>query len=272
MLWMLLHGLAFAAEDGATGFTLTEIWEHSGWIARSVIVLLCAMFVAVCVIGVERSVAFIRAQSHSKRLALSIVGPMQRYDLDGAIKVAHDESFKVGHLTTMLKAGLAEIKERPNPTGIHNAHRAIEKKSAEEMAKLKRWFGILASVGSTSPFVGLAGTTFGVINAFQGMAEEGAGLAGISAGISEALITTFVGIVVAIIGVWAFNFFNGWAQKVDDELHTARADFLNWAEKFIADGGQLLSETLEADTDHGEGEADFADAPGAVQTPSPAGK
>jgi biopolymer transport protein ExbB/TolQ len=266
MLWMLLHGLAWAADEDVTGFTLAEIWEHSGWIARAVIVLLVVMFVAVCIISVERTIAFMRSRSRSVLVAQSVVGPMQAYDLDGALKIVHTEDYKIGHLTALLKAGLAEIKERPNPTGVHNADRAITKKSAEELAKLKQWFGILASVGSTSPFVGLAGTTFGVINAFQGMATEGAGLAGVSAGISEALITTFVGIVVAILGVWAFNFFNGWAQKVDDELHTARADFLNWAEKYVADGGVKAHAPSTTD-------ADLTD-PGPVTdaAPAPAGK
>jgi biopolymer transport protein ExbB/TolQ len=268
MLWMLLDGLAMAADEPAAGFTLAEIWEHSGFIARSVIILLIVMFLATCVISVERTIAFMRARGHSVKVALSVVKPMQAYDLEGAIQVTQNEEFKAGHLTVLLKAGLAELKERPNATGIHNAHRAIEKKSSEELAKLKQWFGILASVGSTAPFVGLAGTTFGVINAFQGMATEGAGLAGVSAGISEALITTFAGIVVAILGVWAFNFFNGWAQKVDDELHTARADFLNWAEKFVADGGVRLDETLETATDAGAEEGEFAGSPGSVHTPA----
>lgn len=273
MLWMLLHGLAYAAEEDVAGFTLAEIWEHSGLIARSVILLLVVMFLAVCVISVERTIAFLRARSHSVKLALHVVKPMTDYDLTKALQVIDQEDFKAGHLTGVLRAGFRELQERPNATGIHNAQRAIDKKSGEELAKLKSWFGILASVGSTAPFVGLAGTTFGVINAFQGMATEGAGLAGVSAGISEALLTTFVGIVVAILGVWAFNFFNGWAQKVDDELHTARADFLNWAEKFIADGGMKVEETLEADTDTDAGEdGTYAEPPGTVSTPSPQGK
>jgi biopolymer transport protein ExbB/TolQ len=267
MLWMLLQGLAFAADEPASGFTLQEMWEHSGFIARSVIVLLIVMALAVAVVSVERTIAFLRARGHSVKVALNVVKPMQRYDIEGALQVVKDPAFKVGHLTAVLAAGLVELKERPNTTGIHNAHRALEKKSTEELAKLKQWFGLLASVGSTAPFVGLAGTTFGVINAFQGMASEGAGLAGVSAGISEALVTTFIGIVVAIIGVWAFNFFNGWATKVDEELHTARADFLNWAEKLVADGGTRLDETLEAATDPGPSEGEFAGSPGAVHTP-----
>jgi biopolymer transport protein ExbB/TolQ len=268
MMWMLLHGLAMAADEPASGFTIQEMWEHSGFIARSVIVLLLVMSVAVAIIFVERTIAFLRARGHSVKVALNVVKPMQQYDIEGALAVVNKADFKAGHLTAVLRAGLTELKERPNATGIHNAHRALDKKSAEELAKLKQWFGILASVGSTAPFVGLAGTTFGVINAFQGMASEGAGLAGVSAGISEALVTTFIGIVVAIIGVWAFNFFNGWATKVDDELHTARADFLNWAEKLVADGGKRLDETLDAATDPGPAEGEFAASPGAVHTPA----
>ena len=88
---------------------------------------------------------------------------------------------------------------------------------------------ILATVGSTAPFVGLFGTTFGVINAFQGMATAGSGLAAISSGISEALITTGVGIGVAVVGVWVFNYFNGRIEKVTDELFSSEADFMAWA-------------------------------------------
>ncbi len=83
--------------------------------------------------------------------------------------------------------------------------------------------------------VGLFGTTFGVINAFQGMATAGSGLASISAGISEALITTGVGIGVAVVGVWFFNYFNTRTDKVGDELAEGEQDFMIWAEKLIQD-------------------------------------
>lgn len=260
MTWMLLYDIAMAAEEGAD-FSLIGIWNHSGLIARIVIILLIVMFFATCIVSVERIIAFMRSRGHSVKVAMAVVKPMQNYDVEGALAVTKRDEFRAGHLTALLKAGLAEVSERPNATGIHNAERAIEKKSAEQLAKLKRWFGILASVGSTAPFVGLAGTTMGVINAFQGMASsEGAGLAGISAGISEALITTFIGIVVAIWGVWCFNFFNGWVEKVQDELITARADFLNWAEKLVADDGVAPVGAPDPSADDAEGDAPPMDA------------
>jgi biopolymer transport protein ExbB/biopolymer transport protein TolQ len=69
------------------------------------------------------------------------------------------------------------------------------------------------------------------------MASAGAGLAAISAGISEALITTGVGIGVAVLGVWAFNYFNHRIAKVTDELNSSEADFIQWASKLVQ--GQL---------------------------------
>ena len=66
--------------------------------------------------------------------------------------------------------------------------------------------GVLATIGSTAPFVGLVGTVFGVMNAFEQIAAGGAGgLGKVSAGIAEALVTTAVGIGVAIPAVWLFN-------------------------------------------------------------------
>ena len=143
------------------------------------------------------------------------------------------EDYKSAYLAGLLKAGLGELSARLDRAGIENAKRAVEKAHMEEISKMKRGMTILATTGSTAPFVGLFGTTFGVINAFQGMATAGAGLAGISAGISEALITTGVGIGVAVWGVWLFNYFTARADKVKDELAASEVDFVGWAEKLL---------------------------------------
>lgn len=233
MLMLLLEGLAHAQENEAVGFTLAEIWEHSGFIARAVIVTLLAMFLATIVVGIERALAFRRARAHSMRLAGEIVGPLQTGDVAAALRVAQDEQFKAGYLTALLKSGLEELQDSVNESTLDNARRAVQKAHGEEMAKLQRGMTILATTGSTAPFVGLFGTTFGVINAFQGMAEAGSGLASISAGISEALITTGVGIGVAVWGVWLFNYFNLRIQKVGDELNSSEADFMQWAHKLL---------------------------------------
>lgn len=235
MLLFLLESLAHA-EEAAPGFTLWEIWEHSGAIARVVILMLVGMLLAVILVGIERLIAFRRAKAHSMRLASEIVGSLQKNDVGAALRIAQDEQFKSGYLTGLLKSGLPELQARQDAYGLDNAKRAVEKAHNEELGKLQKGMTILATVGSTAPFVGLFGTTFGVINAFQGMATAGSGLASISAGISEALITTGVGIGVAVIGVWMFNYFNARIAKVSDELASSEAEFIQWAAKLTQTG------------------------------------
>ena len=231
MLFLLLESLAFA-EEAAPGFTLAEIWEHSGWIARAVIVTLVLMGFAAFIVFIERLIAFRSARNQSMRLAREIVGALQKNDVAAALRIAQDDQFRAGYLTGLLRAGLPEMMNA-DEFGLENAQRAVAKAHTEELAKLQKGMTILATVGSTAPFVGLFGTTMGVVNAFQGMATAGSGLASISAGISEALITTGVGIFVAVIGVWVFNYFNFRIAKVSDELNSSEAEFVQWAAKLV---------------------------------------
>jgi biopolymer transport protein ExbB/TolQ len=235
LFYLLTEAIALAEEaEKAPGFTMGEIWEHSGWLARGVIItLVVPMMGGGILTTIERLIAFRRARTQSVRLASQIIGPLQANDVHGALKVAQSEDYKASYLGALLKAGLRELAVRQDRDGVDNARRAVEKARAEEHAKLKRGMPILATIGSTAPFVGLFGTTFGVINAFAGMASEGSGLSSISAGISEALITTGVGILVAVLGVWAYNFFTNRIEKVSDELGSSESDFLDWAEKLI---------------------------------------
>jgi len=233
MLLLLLETLAYAEEAAEAQFTLQAMWDHAGFIAKSVIVTLLLMMLACIFVTIERLIAFRKARTQSMDVAAQIVGPLQDRDIGKALKVATDEAYKASYLAGLLRAGLGQLAERADEYGVENARRAVTKAHHEETAKMKKGMTILATTGSTAPFVGLFGTTFGVINAFQGMATSGSGLAGISAGISEALITTGIGIGVAIVGVWMFNYFQFRIAKVTDELDSSEADFVEWATKLI---------------------------------------
>jgi len=234
-MMMLLSVTAAFAEEEVPGFSLTEMWTSAAIPAKGVIVMLALMLIACLVIFIERLLAFGSATSQSKLLAARIVPFLNKNDIAGALKLTKDDAFKSSYLAGILKAGLAELDLRLDSYGVHNAERVVAKAATQEVSKLRRWMSVLATVGSTAPFVGLFGTTIGVINAFRGMATAGAGLAGISAGISEALITTAAGIGVAVFGVWMFNYFNNRIDKVTEELESSEADFLGWAEKLIQD-------------------------------------
>lgn len=235
MLLMMLELAAQAAEEAQhNAFGPMDFLAAAGREALAVIFTLTALTLICLLVWIERLIAFSRARGQSMRVAAEIVGPLQKGDVSGALRVASDKKYKASYLASVLKAGLTEMEAHPNQFGVDNAQRKVEKAIGEEIAKLKRGFSWLATTGSTAPFVGLFGTTFGVINAFTGMASSGGGgLAGISAGIAEALYTTAIGIGVAIFGVWLYNFFNGKIEKVQNELDSAEADFLDWASKLV---------------------------------------
>lgn len=235
MLIMLLEIVAQASEEagGHTSFGPAEFWAAAGREARAVVLTLAALTLICLFTLIERLIAFTTAKRQSIAVAGEITGALQAGDISAALKIATDEQYKSSYLAPVLAAGLAELEAHPNEFGVENAERAIEKAIAEQVTRMKRGFAWLATTGSTAPFVGLFGTTFGVINAFSGMASSGGGgLAGISAGIAEALYTTAIGIGVAIYGVWLFNYFNSRIEKVQNELASSEADFVAWAAKY----------------------------------------
>ena len=99
-----------------------------------------------------------------------------------------------------------------------------------ELVTLKRGNAVLATVGATAPFVGLLGTVFGIITAFNSMATSGSGgITAIAAGIAEALIATGFGLIVAIPAVWCYNYFTTKIDNLFAECHTRRGalDYLS---------------------------------------------
>jgi biopolymer transport protein ExbB/biopolymer transport protein TolQ len=100
---------------------------------------------------------------------------------------------------------------------------------------LKRGLAILATVGSTSPFVGLLGTVFGIINAFAGMGAAGSsGIQAIAVGIAEALIATGFGLMVAIPAVWAFNYFQTKIDNLTAEMTYVSKEMIDYLIKGVS--------------------------------------
>jgi biopolymer transport protein ExbB/biopolymer transport protein TolQ len=118
------------------------------------------------------------------------------------------------------------------------------------LSEFKRGTGILATVGSTAPFVGLLGTTMGIVNAFTGMAQQGAsgGLAGISAGIAEALITTAFGLMVAIPAVWAYNYFTTKIENLSVEMTYTSKELIDYLIKSVGSefGRSIFTKEFQA--------------------------
>src|SRR3989449_425033 len=148
-----------------------------------------------------------RSQKETTKFAPEFSRFLQEEQLDGAIKLA--EKQKRSHVARVLGQALPEVKpllrDRATITAadINSAERAVERQMLIITAELKRGLGILATTGATAPFVGLLGTTMGIVTAFQGMSASGGSgsLAAITGGVAEGLITTAFGLLVAIPAV-----------------------------------------------------------------------
>ena len=200
-------------------FTLTDLWHHMGLFARIIVFVLAIMSVASLVVALERWVVFGKSKSESKTFAQKMAAVLAKGDLRAAS--ATNVGKNVGHIGRVIGAGLTayRISSAGNKDlAVESVARALERQALREVQSFKRGLGLLATVGSTAPFVGLLGTVMGIVNAFQSMAISGSGgLGTVSAGIAEALVTTAFGLLVAIPAVMFYNFLQAWvdARAVD---------------------------------------------------------
>jgi len=117
-------------------------------------------------------------------------------------------------------------------SGLDNVQRALRRAINVEVTRMTQMVPFLATTGNTTPFIGLFGTVWGIMNSFHGIGLRGsASLAVVAPGISEALVATAAGLAVAIPAVIAFNHFTFKIRMVESELNSFSADFLNIIER-----------------------------------------
>jgi biopolymer transport protein ExbB/TolQ len=196
-----------------------------GAIAIGVILTLLAMSVASVAISVDRAWALRRAIGDSRRFAKDVHPLIRKGEWTRAEGAAADWQARRAPLARVMAAGLAEWSAWPDDDAraLAAAREAAAFASDMSLAEMRRGLSALATIGSTAPFVGLFGTTFGIIHAFSAMAATGsAAMGAISAGISEALVTTAFGLFVAIPAVWAYNAFLARIDVLRVELDRGR--------------------------------------------------
>lgn len=162
-------------------------------------------------------------------------------------KSSKKKLFKSSSLFSIYRAGMREldliinkikkehyssIKKYFSHNGTVAIDRALKKGEMEVQTMIDKKLGVLASIGSISPFVGLFGTVIGIIDSFQNLGlAGGASLETVAPGIAEALIATAIGIGVAIPAVWFYNSFNTENDKINQELEAFKQDFVNLIER-----------------------------------------
>jgi biopolymer transport protein TolQ len=143
------------------------------------------------------------------------------------IKVDQYEGAFLAHL---FQEAYRELKKlgQTKKIALENLTRTLNRATLNEIENLESSINILASIGSTAPFIGLFGTVWGIMDSFQNIGSTGsANLAIVAPGISEALIATAAGLVVAIPAVLAYNYFVGKIKTINSEMESFSQDFLN---------------------------------------------
>ena len=209
-----------------------EMWEQMGVLAKLVIIVLAIQSVWSIGVMIERYLTYRKARKQSQEFAPLVAEALGKGNLDEAIELA--EQYNKSHLAKVVHAGLQEFQTHkgedviPGET-IDSSRRAIQRAEAIGIEDFKRSLGGLATIGATAPFVGLFGTTVGVINAFAGMsAGEDVGLAAVAGGISEALVATAVGLFVAIPAVWMYNYFTGKIESFVVEMDNSSSELIDY--------------------------------------------
>jgi biopolymer transport protein ExbB/biopolymer transport protein TolQ len=219
------------------GISFKEMFAHMGIVAWGVVITLLLMSIASIGVMIERWYTYSQATKQSRKYAPEVARLLKQGKIKEAIDVSHGAGVKHSHLAKVLVVGLQEWQyqqesgeaERDKEGAVDAAKRAIQRATAVNLADLKRGLSGLATIGSTAPFVGLFGTTAGIINAFGGMAVSGSGgIASISAGISEALVTTALGLFVAVPAVWAYNYLAARVEGFNVEMDNSSSELLDY--------------------------------------------
>jgi biopolymer transport protein ExbB/biopolymer transport protein TolQ len=214
------------------------IWEHSPPFAKGIWIVLAIMSLWSLSVAFGKWWNLRKAQKETLKFAPEFSQFLEEDNLTEAINLA--QSYKKSHVARVLGGALDEVKPlimdgSVTVSDINSAERAIERNMLVEIVSLKRGLAILATVGSTSPFVGLLGTVFGIINAFAGMGAAGSsGIQAIAVGIAEALIATGFGLMVAIPAVWAFNYFQTKIDNLTAEMTYVSKEMIDYLIKGVS--------------------------------------
>ena len=215
---------------------------HSGPIAMAVLAILLVFSVVSWVI-IFYKWRLLKKASKSSSEFTELFWKLRRFDEVFEISKAYPLS-PVAQIFQKGYHELAQVKKTQggdtsdvefSANGIENVEHALRRSCQQEMAAMEQLVPFLATVGSTSPFIGLFGTVVGIMNSFAEIGAKGtANLATVAPGIAEALVATAAGLLAAIPAVMAYNYFSTRIRAMSVEMESFSGDFLNIVRRYIA--------------------------------------
>ncbi|MGH9800010.1 MAG: MotA/TolQ/ExbB proton channel family protein [Blastocatellia bacterium] len=229
----VVSSVAFAMQSGnpaplPTG--LMELLRVMSWYGIAVMVILLIMSIYSIAVMLERYLTFSAAAKQSREFAPRVAEMLRSAHLEEAIKLS--QSYRRSHLAVVVNSGLQELASQrgvKSDKQMRKAKRALRRAATMKSADLQRGLSSLATIGSTAPFVGLFGTVIGIIDAFHKMnSDQSTGFSTVAGGISEALVATAFGLVVAIPAVWMFNYFTSRVGRFAIEMHNSADELVDF--------------------------------------------
>jgi len=215
-----------------------ELWSRMGLPVRGVVCVLTLQALACVAVVIDRIIVLVQARAQARAFASKVQGAVEGEHYDRALAVATEH--QSNHLAAYLALGLKTFLTRTRAGDSHEraaelTRRALERKGDAISRELQRGMNVLASTGSTAPFVGLLGTVLGIINAFKLIAANGSGGIGtIGAAIGEALVVTGYGLVVAIPSVLVFNWLSGRITDYESGLLNSGSELVDRLETGVS--------------------------------------
>ncbi len=211
--------------------TLRELLGNVGLFGGAVMCCLVALSIFSVGVIVEKHRRF-RSASRQTQTFKSVFG---KFLHGGEVQEQIDavSVYPNSHVAQVVSAGILEYdgvrQTGGNPlASLELVTSALRDSMSETLIQLKWGLGFLATIGSTAPFIGLFGTVVGIINAFRSIAATGSGgMSVVSGGIAEALVSTALGIFVAIPAYFAFNHFTGKIENFHVEMNRASTQLVN---------------------------------------------
>ena len=215
------------------------MWEvvlHSGAVARVVLLILAAFSILSWVIIIRKVLLFNRSRIITERFRNAF-----RRATDWREFKQQTGAFTLSPLLGLFTAGYGEViyqlrgvvpGAKPQIRSMEAVERSLQRASVVEIGRMERYLGILATIAAVSPFIGLFGTVWGIIEAFKNIGTTGsANLATVAVPIAEALVATAIGLVAAVPALMAYNFFQGQLKQWQTELDDYALEFISLSER-----------------------------------------
>ncbi len=236
---MLLAPLLAQAQTEAFSGGVAGLLAHAGWVARAVLAILLVFSLVSWSIILYKGLVLRRARSQSETF-LNVFRKSTKFSEVNSVC----SQLKASPLTGVFQAGYLEVNQqvrsggqdegggRPVVRSLESLSRSLARAATVEVTRLERRLSFLATTASVTPFIGLFGTTWGIMTAFEDIGRMGsANLAVVAPGISEALVTTAMGLFAAIPALVFYNHFESRVKVLNAVMDDFALEFLNIVER-----------------------------------------